>query len=279
MRAFTRRNQIVLFFALTFIISWVPWYSGGDGFFTWGVSAAGLIVVAVADGRKGIGEMLRRLVMWRASISLWTVALLGPFAMTLVAVGIHVLTGGETPPFTFWKEEWYLAPVLMLILLTPFGGPGGEEPFGWRGYAQPKLVQRWGRWAPLIASLVIGVAWGVWHLPEFFNPLSTQYALGMGFFVPFIVLEVANSIVMTWLFIRTGGSVLIAGVAYHLMVDVSSTLLVDFTVTGMLDGEVIPAADERLLAAQMVVMTLVALFVVIATRGRLGLSAPAEARA
>ena len=37
MRSFVRRHQLVLFFALTFIISWIPWYTGGHGFFTWGV--------------------------------------------------------------------------------------------------------------------------------------------------------------------------------------------------------------------------------------------------
>jgi len=277
MRAFTRRNQLVLFLALTFIISWIPWYLGGDGFFTWGVSAAGLIVVAVADGKQGLRVMTRRLGRWRASPMLWAVAVLVPVAMVIVAIGIHALSGGETPPFTLWKEEWYLTPVLALILLTPFGGPGGEEYFGWRGYAQAKLLERWGQWSPLIASVVIGTAWGVWHLPEFFNPLSTQYALGMAFFVPFIVTEIAASIVITWLYIKTGGSVLIAGVVYHLMIDMSSTALIDFTVTGMLDGDVVPPADARLIAIIFAVQSMVALSLVVATRGRLGYAGPVEA--
>ena len=106
------------------------------------------------------------------------------------------------PNLQVLEEEWYLAPVLMLILLTPLGGPGGEEYFGWRGYAQPALLKRWGQWAPLIASVMIGIAWGVWHLPEFYNPVSTQHALGIGFFVPFIVSEVATSVVITWLYLR-----------------------------------------------------------------------------
>ncbi|MGB5933656.1 MAG: hypothetical protein WBH57_11395 [Anaerolineae bacterium] len=106
MKSLLKRYQIVIFFALTFIISWIPWYTGGSGFKAWGPSLAGLIVVAVVEGRKGIGDMLRRLVRWRASIGVWAVALLGPVAITLVAIGIHVLTGGEAPPFTFWKQEW-----------------------------------------------------------------------------------------------------------------------------------------------------------------------------
>lgn len=276
MRSLTRKYQLVIFLVLTFIISWVPWYTGGNGFFTWGVSAAGLIVVAVADGRKGIREMARRLGRWRASISVWAVALFAPAAIVLTAIGVHVLSGGETPPFTFWNEEWYLAPVLMLILLTPFGGPGGEEYFGWRGYAQPKLLERWGQWGPLIASFIIGIAWGLWHLPEFYNPVSTQYALGIGFFVPFIVTEIAASIVITWLYIKTGGSALIAGVVYHLMLDTSSTALIDSTLSGMLGGDEIPPVDETLLVILFAIQVLVALVVVVLTRGRLGYSAKVE---
>jgi membrane protease YdiL (CAAX protease family) len=202
----------------------------------------------------------------------WGVALLAPVALTLIAVGIHVLAGGEAPPFTLWKQEWYLAPVLMLILLLPVGGPGGEEPFGWRGYVQPKLHKKWGRWGPLIASFIIGIVWSIWHLPEFFNPASSQYALGIGFFVPLMIAWIANSIIMTWLYNRTGGSVLIAGVMYHLMVDISATLLVDFTLTGMMNGEVIPKADLRLIGIETAVVALAALFLVVATKGQLGYS-------
>ncbi|MCD4754081.1 MAG: CPBP family intramembrane metalloprotease [Anaerolineaceae bacterium] len=41
------------------------------------------------------------------------------------------------------------------------------EEFGWRGYALPKLQDKYG---PLAASLVIGIVWGIWHC-QFFLPL------------------------------------------------------------------------------------------------------------
>lgn len=272
MRAFLKRYQIVLFLALTFIISWIPWYTGGHGFNAWGPSLAGLIVVAVVDGWLGVRGILRRLFRWRVGIGWWAVVLLVPFALTLAAVGAHILTGGAPPPFTFWKQEWYLAPVLILVLLSPFGGPGGEEPFGWRGYAQPILQRKWGQWGPLAASVIIGIVWAVWHLPEFYNPASTQYAVGIGFFLPMLGMWIAASIFMTWVYNRTGGSVLVSGVMFHLALDVSSaTLLADFTLTGMTEG--IPPVDVRLLTAQIVVFALAALVVAAATRGRLGYSA------
>jgi len=275
MKSFLKKYQLIIFFALTFIISWMPWYTGGHGFRAWGPSLAGLIVVAIVEGKKGIGDMLRRLVRWRVGIVWWAVALLGPAVLILIAIGVHVLTGGDAPSFIFWKQQWYMAPVLMLVLLLPVGGPGGEEPFGFRGYAQPKLQAVWGQWGPLITSLIIGTIWGVWHLPEFYNPTSSQYALGIGFLGPFIVMEIANSIIMTWIYNKTGRSVLLGGVVYHLTVDIfSATMLADFTLAGMTEG--IPPLDLRLLTVQMVVFALAALILVVVTRGRLGYSAKDE---
>ena len=75
---------------------------------------------------------------------------------------------------------------------------------------------------------------------------------------------------MTWLYNKTGASVLIAGVVYHLMLDVSATLLLDITLTGMMSGEVVPTPDFGLLWMQVAVSTTVALIFVLVTKGRLG---------
>ncbi len=80
---------------------------------------------------------------------------------------MHLILGGEAPPFIMIREELNLIPLyLILVVLSPFQGPIGEE-FGWRGYALPKLQNKY---SPLTASLVIGVIWGVWHIPTFFSP-------------------------------------------------------------------------------------------------------------
>lgn len=270
MRSFLSRYQFLIFLVLTIIFSWYPWYTGGHGFKVWGPSAAGLIVVAIVEGRRGLGILLRRLARWRVNALWWGIALLGPPALTLAAIGLHVVIGGEAPSFKFWREEWGQLPFLLLVLLTPlFGGPGGEEPFGWRGFAQPFLQEKWGKWSPLFASLIIGVTWGVWHLPEFNNPASTQYAIGIGFFIPMVLMWISASVVMTWLYNKTGESVLVAGVIFHLSLDLSSsTLLADFSIASMSEG--IPTIDTGLLGLQIAVFTAVALILLFATKGQLG---------
>ncbi|WP_256253107.1 CPBP family intramembrane glutamic endopeptidase [Paenibacillus sp. UNC496MF] len=67
----------------------------------------------------------------------------------------------------------------MFLLGSLLGGPFGEEP-GWRGYALPKLQEKY---RILGASLILGVLWTMWHLPFFFiqgtfnlPPLSLFYA-------------------------------------------------------------------------------------------------------
>jgi membrane protease YdiL (CAAX protease family) len=276
MMSFLKKYQIIIFFILTLIISWYPWYTGSYGFKAAGPSYAGLIVVLAVSGWKGIVEMLRRLVRWRVDVAWWGAAIFIPPALTFIAVGIHVLTGGEAPSFLMWKQEPQSVLFLMLILISPMGGAGGEEPFGWRGYSQPVLLKKWGKWGPLATSALIGIAWGIWHLPEFYNPASTQYAAGIGFILPMTVMWIANSIFMTWLYNKTGGSVLLSGVIYHLTLDLSSvTFLTNATLDGMTEG--IPSLDMRLLTMQIIVFALSALLLLVVTRGQLGYSAPDEA--
>jgi hypothetical protein len=90
-------------------------------------------------------------------------------------------------------------------------GPWGEE-LGWRGYAQPQLQRRIGA---LGASLVVGTIWSVWHywpvltpaggsLREFISPA----------FGTWLAYELANSVMMAWLYNSTGGSLPIAWAAH-----------------------------------------------------------------
>ncbi len=57
-----------------------------------------------------------------------------------------------------------LAPLFLfnLVLATLF--TGGNEEFGWRGFALPHLQKRF---SALTASVLVGGVWALWHVPMF----------------------------------------------------------------------------------------------------------------
>ena len=205
MKTFINRYQISIFFIFTFVLSWFPWYAGiAPEVMAMGPSIAAFIMILILGGWRGFVGLLRPFGRWRASLGIWGLAIFGPGILYLIGLGVHLLMGGEAPPFIMIREELNLLPLyLVLVVLMPFNGPVGEE-FSWRGYALPKLQSKYG---PLIASLVIGTIWGFWHLPSFFAPQGVIGALaatlGMGFLIPYTLGTIANTVFMTWLYNRS----------------------------------------------------------------------------
>ncbi len=188
-----------------------------------------------------------------------------------IAVVLHVLFGGDAPPFTpFSADELPLVPLYLLLVLLPVYGPVGEE-LGWRGYAQSRLVDRF---RPVGVSLVIGAAWGLWHLPDFFADEGNLAQLGLGFLVPFVFSTMANSVFMTYLWFRTGGSILIAGIVWHAGTNFWGPLLLsDLSLEAASNDGVLPESDPALYATTIAVLVIAAAGLAMATRGRLGLPA------
>jgi uncharacterized protein len=90
------------------------------------------------------------------------------------------------------------------------------EEIGWRGYAQPALQALLA--TPLKAALIVGIAWGLWHLPRdvvggVIGRLGfVQYAF---LYLPsFLLGTISVSIVAAYFMNRTGGS-LLAGIMVH----------------------------------------------------------------
>ena len=78
----------------------------------------------------------------------------------------------------------------------------GEE-IGWRGYALPRLQKKL---HPLLASLVLGILWGIWHLPYFLIEGSVHQKMGLPFF---ILATIGYTLLYTWIYNGTKGSVLL----------------------------------------------------------------------
>jgi membrane protease YdiL (CAAX protease family) len=125
---------------------------------------AGITLVWRHFGLKGLAGFFRRITFWRMPITWWLFLLAGIPAVFFLGAAIKGTIPGQFP-FSPWYK---LLPALAVGLVI-----GPIEEFGWRGVALP-LLQR--RFVPFWASLILGVIWGVWHLPAFFLSGSPQSA-------------------------------------------------------------------------------------------------------
>ena len=119
------------------------------------------LVTAWISGTPAPRAILRRLLAWRADARWYAFSLFSAAGAWLIAAAVHALTTGSAPALQR-LDQWYMVvPIAALILVL--GGPLGEE-IGWRGFLLPHLQQRR---SPLLASLIVGAVWFVWHLPLF----------------------------------------------------------------------------------------------------------------
>jgi len=269
--ALLNRHAFVAFVLLALLISWFPWYVGGSGFLVFGPSIAGVIIIAATSGKAGLQDLGQRFLRWRVGWRWWLIALFLSGLIDLIAVGVNVALGGDIPSFAFFRQEWHLIPVVFLITLL--GGPLGEE-FGWRGFALPHLQRRWN---PTIASVIIGVVWALWHLPLFFQAGSIHAEMGLALLPVFILGEIALATIITWVYNRTGSSLLVGGIILHNADNFwASALLTDDTVSAVIQGGATSVLDKRLYIVVTVVSLLAALMIAAATRWRLGFAGRAQ---
>jgi membrane protease YdiL (CAAX protease family) len=160
---------------------------------------AGVFLVWWHYGLKGLSSFLQRLTLWRAPILWWMFLILGIPMIFYTGAAVKG-TIGNPFPFSPWHQ------VLPALALALFIGP--IEEFGWRGLALP-LLQR--RFAPFWAGLILGVIWGLWHIPAFLLSGTPQSAWSFG---PFFIGVVAISLILTPMFNAARGSLLVA-VLYH----------------------------------------------------------------
>lgn len=174
----------------------------------WGPAVAALIVAAAAGGGHGVRAYANQLLRWRVHPGWYIVALLGPAAYLLAGVGLARLLGSSTSPL---PAEGYpplrvglgfLATLLVATLIN-------TEEFAWRGVALPALQRRH---QALGASLILGGIHTLWHLPYFVTAGRPFYEQ-VGFPL-FAAWTVALTIILTWIYNSTQGSLLLA-VLFH----------------------------------------------------------------
>jgi membrane protease YdiL (CAAX protease family) len=89
---------------------------------------------------------------------------------------------------------WYTYPIALIATALLTGG--NEEP-GWRGFALPALLERF---HPVVATIILGVIHGAWHLP-----LMNRYDTTLGWYL-FNILPL--TVICNWLYLRSRSSVI-----------------------------------------------------------------------
>jgi uncharacterized protein len=222
-----RRHPLASFFVLAYAISWLLWAplvvaGGSPSGFDFVLLALGslvpstvaILLIARLHGQDGVRTLLRRLRIWRVGVGWWAaVVLLSTPA--LGAVGLSILLGGDAPDLAVT-----IPGIALLFVFFIFPGSAGGEEIGWRGFALPRLQARR---SALAASILLGAAWGVWHLPLYL--LGTDLR-PLSLFVPWVLLTIASSIIYTWMYNGTGGSLLIV-VVFHAASNLPLTVLLE----------------------------------------------------
>jgi membrane protease YdiL (CAAX protease family) len=173
------------------------------------LSGLGAFVISgIFSGRKGVHDLLLPLTNWRVGLVWYLIVILGvPLAITL-AIFLALLLRAPFPAEYYSVQPQPLHQLLPGLLLAYvqtmlFQGPLNEEP-GWRGFALPRLQTTRGS---ILASIVIGVLWGLWHAPLYFTGI---YSGGVEAMVGRILWHIPLALLFTWVYNRTHGSLLMS---------------------------------------------------------------------
>ena len=253
-KGYVAAHPLSTYFILTFLISWGGMLLAvGPGGFpvptdesetlgpfmvaVAGPAVAGVLLTAVVSGRAGLRDLLSRLLRWRVGARWYAAALLPvPLLMATVLVGVSWLFDDFSLALSTTDN------VAALVLSSVVAGlmVAILEELGWTGFAIPRLRFRS---AVLTTGLIVGLLWGAWHFPMFWNPNSFAAA------VPFTILVArlftwlpAFRVLMVAVYDRTG-SVLVAALMH------ASLLAVQMILEPSTDSEALLLAVPLMLAA------------------------------
>lgn len=214
----------------------------------WSPTILAFAVTAVHGGRDGLRELVRRIFHWRFPLRWYLAATFGIAGVALGARFLQAHLLGTAPPPVSDVARWpeFAMAGLAMMVLDP--GPIGEDP-GWRGFALPRMLDRFN---PTTAAVLLGVIWAVWHLPAFLFSGMPQSSLPLGWFC---LAMVSVTVLMAWVTINAGGAV-IPAILMHWSFNRFSDL----------------GQDGAIYAA--LAYTAAAVAVIIATRGSLGFRRP-----
>jgi membrane protease YdiL (CAAX protease family) len=221
-KTFIRKHSVLIYYALTFAISWggILLVIGGPGaipatseqstkllpvailVMLVGPSVAGLLLTGLVDGRAGFRELLSRLYKWRAGIGWYAVALLtSPVLATLILLALSLLSPDFLPAIFTTNDK----ASLMLIGIVVGLVVGIFEEIGWTGFAIPRLRLRYGA---LTTGLIVGLLWAAWHcFVYFWGSGDSSGTFSLAIFLPEFLFLVTvlpvYRVLMVWVYDHT----------------------------------------------------------------------------
>lgn len=159
-------HPVAAFFGLAYAFSWLFWLPAALG----SRSAPALVALYIGVFGPAVAALLVTRMIGHSSVNLlranarfraaprWYAAVIGfPLLFVAMMMGGFVLSGGNIDGSLLGER---LAAYLPLLIVWSLAGVGEEV--GWRGFALPRLQERW---TPVRATLVLGLLWALWHLP------------------------------------------------------------------------------------------------------------------
>ena len=263
-KAFVGRNQLLVMYVIMFVLAWpgLIWevlYSQGIApiqspiyvsiFTGWAPGIAAVAVTAIADGKSGAKNLLRRFLIWRVGVQWYAVAFFLLAAVILGGIGMQVAFGGTVPVIPA-KEASALNIALSFVIMIAFGFLINTEEIAWRGFALPRLQSKYG---PLLAGILLVIPESLLHLPYFWNKDVDFYqTVGMFWFTAF---SVAAVFIYIFVFNKTKGSLLLVTIM-HASQNAWANLLSDNT--------------ARPFQFTVALMWMIALALIFLTKGKLG---------
>ncbi len=226
-------KQLLIFFGLAYIISWIIWlplYGHIFGLtnlpvipFNHAIGGLGPLIASflatwILLKKDGVKKLLVKCFQIKP-ITYLAIALFSPFILAFIAsvisyfinkTSINILGLLTTKEF----PQWNLLTFFFYNLI--FFGFGEEV--GWRGFALPRLLNKSNA---LIASILLTLFWALWHVPLFFYRPSYTTMDWMGI-LGWVFSLLTGSILLTWLYNSAKASILICAV-FHSTIDIAFT--------------------------------------------------------
>jgi len=197
------------FFLITFMWSWIIWTPLVLGSLkiipvtdktlsiltfpvimlgVFGPLAGALSVLQHEQGKGSSGKYLRSFLDLRLGWKAYTIPIIIFGGSTFIAWFLPELFG-EKRLSMLLPSVWTFIPYLLIMIFLG----GGQEEFGWRGYALPLLERKFGVW---LANIFLGIIHALWHLPLWFITGTSQSFMNFG---GFILLIVGYSFILSWI--------------------------------------------------------------------------------